>query len=101
MSDLTFVVQVEPMVGAGVSPQSNPEEFATVTPAALDRVRELIEQVAERLAATVFQDTLSPEELTVEFGIGLKGDARIPFLAKAGVEANFKVTAKWHRREGK
>jgi len=101
MADSTlFVVQVEP-VATGVSPQAKSNVFTEIGTEQLEKVRDLIERVSQNVAAKIKRDKLSPEELTVEFGIGLKGDASIPFLAKAGVETNFKVTAKWHWSEVK
>lgn len=100
MPEPTLVVQVEPNA-AGVNPQAKSTAFAEIKTEQLDKVRELIERVSRHLAAQIKQDELSPEELTIEFGVGLKGDASIPFLAKAGIETNFKVTAKWNWSEGK
>jgi hypothetical protein len=100
MAEPLIFVQVEPVV-AGVSPQAKSTAFVEIKTEQLEKVRELIELVSQNVAAKITKDELSPAELTVEFGIGLKGDASIPFLAKAGVEANFKVTAKWHWSEAK
>ena len=100
MAQPTLLVQVEP-VATGVMPQAKSTAFAEIGTEQLDKVRELIERVARHLKAQIKQDELTPKELTIEFGIGLKGDASIPFLAKAGVETNFKVTATWNWSEGK
>ena len=36
-----------------------------------------------------------PEELTLEFGVKLAGEAAIPLITSSSVEGTFQVTAKW------
>lgn len=100
MAEESIVIQVEPQI-AGLRPQTKTGAFAEITEEHLAKVQQLIERVSRHLAGTIKHDELTPKELEVEFGVGFKGDARIPFLAKAGVETNFKVTARWDWREGK
>ena len=92
-----FSVQVEP-VATGMTPQKKGTAFTEITAEKLEQVGDFIQSVATYLAKRVQKDELTPSELSVEFGVGLKGDASIPFLAKGSVETNFKVSAKWDWR---
>ena len=61
---------------------------------AMDRVGPLANQLVEKLKDLVEQ----PEEVEVEFGIKLSAAAGV-VVAKAGSEANFKITLTWRKGE--
>ena len=44
---------------------------------------------------------LSPESVTLEFGVQLGGEAGVPFITKGTVQANVKVTVVWKVNEKK
>ena len=40
-------------------------------------------------------DLMTPESVTLEFGLQLGGEAGVPFIAKGTAQANVKVTVEW------
>jgi hypothetical protein len=57
-------------------------------------ISEVCRSVQKKTLATIGDD--KPEELSLEFGIKLAGEAAIPFITSTSVEGSFKVTAKWN-----
>jgi hypothetical protein len=41
------------------------------------------------------KDSLTPNKVTLEFGLQLGGEAGVPFVTKGTAEANVKVTIEW------
>lgn len=73
--------------------------------AALNKLKEIGSSIA--LVCDSIQSELNarlerarPDEMSLEFGIKLTGEAGVPMLTKASGEAGFKVTAKWSRPKG-
>jgi hypothetical protein len=95
-----FLIQIEPDVDR-VDPQADRTGFAQVTEERLREIGTEIHRMATQLIATIKPDKLSPKELEIEFGIGLKGEGGIPFFAKGSVETNFTVKATWDWSVGK
>jgi hypothetical protein len=89
-----FLIQVEPDVD-GVEPQAETRGFTEISEQRLKEIGEDIHRMATLLISSIKPDKLTPKELELEFGVGLKGEGGIPFFAKGSVETNFKVRAKW------
>jgi hypothetical protein len=88
------VVAIGPPAAGGPTP-------AGVTPADLLGKLESIGSAAGEACTTLFDKLHSaltgvkPDEITVEFGLALGGEASVPFVAKGTAEAAFKVSATW------
>jgi len=91
---MTFLIQIEPQVD-GMDPQSASEGFAQISEERLKEIGTEIHRMATLLISAITPDKLTPKELEIEFGIGIKGEGGVPFFAKGSVETNFKVKAKW------
>ena len=89
-----FLIQIESVV-EGLEPQAAGPGFTKVTDERLKAIGEEIHRMATTLVGAIKPDKLSPKELSVQFGIGLKGEGGVPFFAKGSVETNISVTAKW------
>jgi hypothetical protein len=89
-----FLIQIEPNVD-GMTPQADGAGFATITDERLREIGDEIHRMATGLVNSIKRDKLSPKQLSVEFGIGIKGEGGVPFFAKGSIETNFKVTAVW------
>ena len=66
----------------------------------LDRFRDVGETIADVCKSMHTEvaralDKVRPDELTLEFGVKLAGEAGIPLLTKSSVEGTFQVTATW------
>jgi len=95
-----FLIQIEPEV-EGVEPQADRGGFTGVSEERLQQIGTEIHRMAQVLVGAIKPDELSPKELSVEFGIGLKGEGGVPFFAKGSVETNFTVRATWDWGERK
>jgi hypothetical protein len=88
----SIVVEMEEeragVVAAGRRPGEVAKEAAQTFEDAVAQVRPAAEAVARELRK------ISPNELSIELGIKLTAEAGA-IIAKAGGEANFKVTMKW------
>jgi len=91
---MEFLIQIEPEVD-GVNPQSDREGFAKISEERLKEIGAEIHRMATLLISAIKPDALTPKELEIEFGIGIKGEGGIPFFAKGSVETNFTVKATW------
>jgi hypothetical protein len=68
----------------------------------LDKMKEIGNSIAEvcRSIQKEVQTALAeaaPDELSLEFGIKLAGEAGIPLITKGSAEGTIKVTAKWSK----
>jgi hypothetical protein len=95
-----FLIQIEPDVDQ-LSPQADSPGFTKVSDERLQEIGTEIHRMATLLISSIKPDKLTPRELEIEFGIGIKGEAGIPFFAKGSVETNFTVKAKWAWSERK
>ena len=95
----TILVEVDEPEGPGGAVQvrrdSKTVEKAKQTfEAALDKIKPTANAVISKLR-NLYD---APDEVTVEFGLKLSGEAGV-VLASAGVEANYKVTLTWKKNE--
>lgn len=65
------------------------EALASVGDAIAEACRSVFESARQSLADA------QPNELEVEFGVSLAGEAGIPLIGSVSSTATFKVTAKW------
>ena len=78
------------------------EEAASRTVRRLEDVGATIAEVCRSMQQKI-QSALGeakPEELTLEFGVKLAGEAAIPLITSSTVEGTFQVTAKWDFTKG-
>lgn len=75
----------------------------------VEDIAERTEKLKETMASTILgyssivvnavkegmADPMSPESVTLEFGLQLGGEAGVPFITKGTVQANVKVTVEW------
>jgi hypothetical protein len=93
--DLYFFAEVEastdaPAPGAGLlNEKDKVEEIASS-----ERVRTTV-KAAVTYIRNAFAELNTPNELSLEFSIALKGKGGIPVLAEQSAEATFKISAKW------
>jgi hypothetical protein len=95
-----FLIQIEPVVDQ-MTPQADTSGFTKVSEERLKEIGTEIQRMATLLVSSIKPDKLTPKELEIEFGIGIKGEGGIPFFAKGSVETNFAVRAKWDWSEKK
>src|SRR5436305_2283193 len=95
-----FLIQIEPQIDF-VTPQADTTSFTKISEERLKEIGAEIHRMATLLVSSIKPDKLTPKELEIEFGIGIKGEGGIPFFAKGSVETNFSVKAKWDWSEGK
>jgi hypothetical protein len=95
-----FLIQIEPEVD-DLRPQADTRGFTNVSEERLRQIGADIHRMATQLIGSIQPDKLSPKELEIEFGIGLKGEGGVPFFAKGSVETNFTIKAKWDWSRGK
>jgi len=82
------------MVKAGRGVKGVSERARQTFEEALEKVRPAAQVIIQK-----FRDLSdSPDEIGVEFGLKMSAEAGA-FVAAAGVEANYKVTLTWKRRE--
>ncbi|APX12916.1 CU044_2847 family protein [Tateyamaria omphalii] len=91
-----FFIQVAPSRGA-VSPEANADDFLEATEEKLKEVSELIRRGCANVAEGMFAIANPPEEIGMEFGIDVGGEAGIPFVTKGTMNANFKVSVVWRK----
>jgi hypothetical protein len=91
---MAFLIQIEPQVD-NMEPQAASGGYTEISEERLRDIGTEIHRMATLLISAVKRDKLTPKELEIEFGIGLKGEGGVPFFAKGSVETNFKVKAKW------
>lgn len=89
-----FLIQIENEV-EGLEPQADRTAFTEVTSERLREIGVEIHTMARTLVGAIQPGEHSPNELTIQFGIGLKGEGGVPFFAKGSIETNIAVTAKW------
>jgi hypothetical protein len=72
----------------------------------VEALTEKVEAVTEPITAALeyvhqaFDDHVhAPDELTIEFCIGLRGKAALPVILSGETEAAFKVTARWENKK--
>jgi len=77
----------------------------------VEDIAERTEKLKEMMASTILgyssivlnavkeANLLSPESVTLEFGVQLGGEAGVPFITKGTVQANVKVTVVWKVNE--
>jgi hypothetical protein len=88
---------------AGVGPPQAAvgPETAGVTPAELLGRMETVGVAAGEACVALYRKMsfelakVRPDEVTVEFGLTLGGEAGVPFVAKGTAEASFKISATW------
>lgn len=86
------IVNREPPGGAGAG-LTSPQKLL----ASLDQVSDTISTICN----TMFEKMSAgfragrPNEITIEFGVTLGGEAGVPLVTKGKAEATFKVAAKW------
>jgi hypothetical protein len=95
-----FIIQIEPQVDL-MTPQADTPGFARISEERLREIGAEIQRMSTLLFSSIKPDKLTPKELEIEFGIGIKGEGGIPFLAKGSIETNFSVRAKWDWSEKK
>jgi hypothetical protein len=94
------LIQIEPQVDL-MEPQANTPGFTKISEERLREIGAEIQRMSTLLLSSIKPDKLTPKELEIEFGIGIKGEGGVPFLAKGSVETNFSVKAKWDWSVGK
>jgi Trypsin-co-occurring domain 1 len=82
------------------APPAGPTTAGPTAAEQLKRIESAGEAAGEACVAfyhklTPAMSKAKPDEVTVEFGLTLGGEAGIPFVAKGTVEASFKVSATW------
>ncbi len=95
-----FLIQIESQVDQ-MEPQASSPGFTKISEERLREIGAEIQRMSALLLSSIKPDKLTPKELEIEFGIGIKGEGGVPFLAKGGIETNFSVRAKWDWSEGK
>jgi hypothetical protein len=93
-----FYVRVTPGSGA-VSPQSATNDFVKVTEEKLKQVAQLIETSLQGLVSEISNISIPPAEIALEFGIDVGAEGSVPFIAKASMGANFKISVVWRKAE--
>ena len=93
-----FLIQIESDVKE-LKPQADQTAFTKITDERLQEIGEEIYRMARTLVGSIKPDKFSPSEITIQFGIGLKGEGGVPFLAKGSIETNIAVTATWEWAE--
>lgn len=93
----SFLVEVdEPSSPGGITRAARtdgiPEKAKQTFEAGLDKVRSMASVLLEKLRALAD----SPDEVEVEFGVKMNSEMGA-IIAKAGVEAHYRVTLKWKR----
>jgi hypothetical protein len=91
---MAFLIQIEPQVD-DMEPKALTRGFTEISEERLKEIGSEIHRMATLIISAITPDELTPKELEIEFGIGLKGEGGVPFFAKGSVETNFKVKAKW------
>ncbi|MEJ5241755.1 MAG: CU044_2847 family protein [Anaerolineales bacterium] len=93
----SILVETEVAEGSGmvrVSREGVPEKARQTFEAALEKIRPAAQVIIQKLRA--LHD--APDEITVEFGLKMSAEAGA-IVAAGGLEANYKVTLKWKRKE--
>ena len=75
-----------------------PDEVAAKAQQTFESALEKIKPVATALIKKLREPIDAPDEIGVEFGVKLSGEAGV-VLAATGVEAHFKVSLAWKRKE--
>ena len=94
-----FFIQVAPEPGGALSPQSAADGVVVATPERLQGISQAIRDTSEALTATLEKLVRRPDELEIEFGVSIGGEAGVPFVSTGKVDANFTVTVRWSRQD--
>lgn len=78
-------------------PATNPQEVIVKAEKSLEYALEKVKPAAESIINKLRGLSDPPDEVEVEFGIKLSAEAGA-FVASAGIEANYKVTLNWKRK---
>jgi hypothetical protein len=92
-----FFIQVSPDLGGDLSPQASAEGVVVATPERLQSISAAIRQTSESLITSLDALAHRPDELEIEFGVSIGGEAGVPFVSKGKIDANFTVTVRWSR----
>ena len=84
----------------GIEAQSSVDRFINAAPEQMEKVADTIENVSTSLVSRL-QESITPNEMSIEFGINAGGEAGVPFVTKGTIGANFKITLKWVRQADK
>ena len=92
----TVILEVDEPEAPGIARAARPDEVAEratdTFEAAVDKVTPAVQSLLEKVRHLASE----PDEVSVEFGISFSAAAGA-IIAKAGVEANFKLTLVWKR----
>jgi hypothetical protein len=106
--ELSFLVETEDEELNIEDPQGE-EQSLSLPPGAVPTgaIRDKIEDLKHTVTSAVsciregFPSEIQPDELTLEFNIGLKGSIGIPVILTQSAGATFKIIAKWKGNEKK
>jgi Trypsin-co-occurring domain 1 len=93
-SEKVIYIEVQDTRGM-VVPQADAREFAKLTDERLREVAETARSTANALVTRLTEFSKRPSKVGLEFGIGVGGEAGVPFVAKGTVQAQFKVSIEW------
>ncbi len=95
----TMVVEVdEPEPPGGVVRAARPGDVAEKAKETFEDALDKIKPAAQSIITRLRGLSDEPDEIAVEFGIKLNAAAGA-FIASAGVEANYKVSLKWAKKQ--
>jgi hypothetical protein len=94
-----FFIQVAPEPGGALSPQAAADGVVVATPERLQGISQAIRDTSEALTSSLERLARRPDELEIEFGVSIGGEAGIPFVSKGKIDANFTVTVRWSRSD--
>jgi len=97
-SEKVIYIEIQDTRGM-VVPQANAVEFSKLTDEKLAEIADTARNTANALVTRLTEFAKRPSKVSLEFGIGVGGEAGIPFVAKGTVQAQFKVSIEWSGAE--
>jgi hypothetical protein len=80
-----------------VRAESTSEDFTKATQEKLREVSELVKTSWGSMVKDISSMPGAPSEIALEFGIDVGAEGSVPFIAKASIGANFKVSITWKK----
>lgn len=89
-------IWIQPVdAGGQLSSESASDRIAEVTRAQLASIAEMIKASCQPLISDLKGADFKPNKIAIEFGVGVEGSAKIPFITSGTLSGNFKVSVEW------
>jgi hypothetical protein len=90
------LVKIDPR-GHGLRTEGAVEDAIELTAEKMNSIAEAVAESGAAVINAVLAKLDAAKKVTVEFSVGLKGQAGVPFIASASTECSFKISLEWSK----